>query len=73
MIARLYELHHEKKNDFFICKYESEDQLGYNRAADQCLCFCYIDCTILLHVLRKSDISSLWPSVVVQLRLCRTV
>ena len=42
-----------------------------NSAADQCLCFQYIDSTIPL--LPKSKISSLWPSsVAVQPALCRT-
>ena len=38
------------------------DQLPRNPAADQRLCFYIIDSTMLLHVLPKSEISSLWSS-----------
>ena len=46
-----------RKPAFCICKNKDADQLGSNRTADQCLCFCYIDCTILL--LPKYEIPSL--------------
>ena len=38
---------------FALCKNKDADQLHANLAADQCLCFCYIDSTILL--LPKSE------------------
>ena len=63
--------HHHGKACFFICESKGADQLRSNSTADQCLCFRYIDSTIPL--LRKSEISSLWPSsVAVQPSLCRT-
>ena len=43
-------------------KNKGADQLHGSRAADQHLCFCYIDSTIPL--LPKFEISSLWPSSV---------
>ena len=46
-----------RKPDFCICKNKGADQLWGNRAADQRICFGYIDCTIPL--LPKSEISSL--------------
>ena len=47
------------------------DQLCGHRTADQPFYFCYIDSTISLHVLPKSEISSLKPSSVpVQPSLC---
>ena len=53
-----------------ICENKAADQLHSNCAADQRLCFRYIDSTIPL--LSKSEISSLKPStVVVQPGLCR--
>ena len=45
------------KPAFPYAKTKSADQLRDNRAADQCLCFCYIDSTI--PILPKSEISSL--------------
>ena len=42
---------------FCICENKGVDQLGDNRAADQCLCFRYIDSTISL--LLKSETSSM--------------
>ena len=51
-----------EKTYFFICGNKSADQLCGYRAADQCICFCYIDSTIPL--LPKSEISSLKPSSV---------
>ena len=36
-------------------------QLGGNRAADQSLCFCYIDSTSNIPLLSKSEILSLLP------------
>ena len=48
------------------------DQLQGNRAADQCLCFRYIDRTMPL--LPNPEISSLLPSsMAVQPSLCRTL
>ena len=41
---------------------------GFNRAADQRLCFRYIDCTISL--LPKSEISSIYPSSVTHNPIC---
>ena len=57
---------------FWICENKDADQLhGVHAAADQCLCFHYIDSTIPL--LPKSQISSLWPSTVTpQPSLCGT-
>ena len=46
-----------RKSDFHICENKGADQLCSNCAADQRLCFRYIDGTILL--LPKSEISSL--------------
>ena len=40
-----------------ICENKGADQLQGNRTADECLCFHYIDITILL--LSKSEILSL--------------
>ena len=45
------------KPAFCICKNKGADQLRDNRAADQHLCFLFIDSAILL--LPESDISSL--------------
>ena len=41
------ELRHEKTY-FFICENKGTDQLHGYHAADQRLCFCYIDATITL-------------------------
>ena len=51
-----------RKPAFPISKNKGPDQLRGNRAADQRLCFRYIDSTIPL--LPKSEISRLWPSSV---------
>ena len=60
-----------RKPTFCICENKDADQLRGNREADQRLCFRYIDSAIPL--LRKSEISSLWPSsVAVQPGSCRT-
>ena len=60
-----------RKPTFCICENKDADQLRGNREADQCLCFRYIDSTILL--LSKSGILSLWQnSVAVQPGLCQT-
>ena len=60
-----------RKLAFCICENKAADQLHSNCAADQCLCFRYIDSTI--PVLPKSEVSSLKPSsVVVQPGLCPT-
>ena len=54
-----------------MCENKAADQLRSNCAADQRLCFRYMDSTIPL--LPKSEISSLKPSLVaVQPGLCRT-
>ena len=59
-------------SSYCICENKDEDdKLRGNRAADQHLCFCYIDSTILL--LSKSEISNRKPSSEdVQLGLCQT-
>ena len=49
-----------RKPAFCICENKDADKLRGNHAADQRLCFCYIDSTILL--LSKSEISSLKQS-----------
>ena len=60
-----------RKPTICICENKDADQLHGNHKADQHLCFCYMDSTLLL--LLKSEISSFWPaSVLVQLGLCRT-
>ena len=61
---------HRGKTCFLhICKNKGTDQLHCNCAADQRLCFRYIDNTLSL--LPKSEISSLFPSsVAVQPGLC---
>ena len=48
-----------KNPAFCICKNKGADQLRRNLAADQHLCFRYIDTAICLHVLPLSEISSL--------------
>ena len=59
------------KPTFCICKNKGADQLRYNRAADQRLCFRCKDSTIPL--LSKSKISGIYPSsVAVQPGLCWT-
>ena len=50
------------KPAFCICKNKGADQLRDNHAADQHLCFRFIDSAILL--LPKSYISSLYPFIV---------
>ena len=60
-----------RKQVYHICKTKDTDQLRSNCAADQHLCFIYMDRAILL--LTKSETSSLWPATVtVQPGLCRT-
>ena len=60
-----------EKPAFCICEKKDADQLRSNCAADQRLCFRYIDGTVPL--LSKSEISSLKASsVAVQLGLCGT-
>ena len=49
-----------RKPAFCICENKDADQLRGNREADQRLRFRYTDSTI--HLLLKSEISSLWPS-----------
>ena len=49
--------HVMRKPAFCICENKDADQLRGNQEADQRLCFCYMDSTILL--LPKSEISSL--------------
>ena len=66
----LHEPRHEK-TCFLHCENKGADQLRSNCAADQHLCFRYIDNTIPL--LPISEISSLWPSsVIVQPAWCQT-
>ena len=61
-----------RKPAFRICENKDADQLRSNCAADQRLCFHYIDSTIPL--LPKSETSSFYPSsVVVQLGMCQTL
>ena len=60
-----------RKPAFCICQNKGADQLLCNCAADQRLCFHYIDRTI--PSLPKSEISSMKPSsVAVQPALCQT-
>ena len=60
-----------KKPAFCICENKDADQLRSNCAADQRICFRYVDSTIPL--LPKSEISTLYPSsVAVQPGLSRT-
>ena len=60
-----------RKPAICICENKAADQLHSYCAADQCLCFRYIDGTIPL--LSKSEISSLYSSsVAVQPGLCQT-
>ena len=60
-----------RKPAFRICENEGADRLGGDREADQSLCFRYTDSTI--HLLPKSEISSLYPSSMAsQLDLCGT-
>ena len=59
-----------RKHNFCMYENKGADQLHHNRAADQHICFHYIDSTIPL--LHKSEISTLMPSsVVAQPALCR--
>ena len=60
-----------RKPAFCICENKDADQLRGNREADQRLCFRYTDSAI--HLLSKSEISSLGPSsATVQPGLCGT-
>ena len=60
-----------RKPTFGICGNKGADQLHSNCAADQCLCFCYIDSTNpLLHKFKISSLQS--SSVAVQPDLCQT-
>ena len=61
--VRTYEPRYEK-TDFLHMRKKDADQLRSNCAADQRLCFRYMDSTIPL--LSKSEISSLQPSSVVK-------
>ena len=47
-----------------ICENKAADQLRYNCAADQRLCFCYIHVANTIPLLLKSEISSLYTSSV---------
>ena len=51
-----------RKPAFCICDNKAANQLQVNQAVDQRLCFRYIDSTVPLPVLAKSEISShlLW-------------
>ena len=55
LILSTYESHHEETCILHICKNKDTDQLRSDCAADQCLCFRYIDSTIPL--LSKSEFS----------------
>ena len=70
MMVRYNHMSHVmRKTAFCICENKNADQLCGYREADQRLCFRYSDSTI--HLLPKSEISSLYPSsVVVQPGLC---
>ena len=60
----------KRKPAFCICENKDADQLCWNPAAYQYLCFCYIDSTIPLLL---SEISNLYlSSVAVQSGLCQT-
>ena len=60
-----------RKPDFCLGKNKGADQLHSNCEADQCLCFCYMDNTIPLHL--KSEISSFYPfPLAAQSGLCQT-
>ena len=60
-----------RKPAFCICKNNDADQLRGHQEADHRLCFRNTDSKI--HLLPKSEISSLWPtSVAVQPDLCQT-
>ena len=48
---------HHERSFFCICENKGADQMHGNRAAEQCLCFQYIDSTISL--LHQSEISSI--------------
>ena len=66
-----YHMSRDVRKHVCICENKDADQLRGNREADQRLCFRYTDSTIPL--LPKSEISSLWPSLVTaQSGLCRT-
>ena len=60
-LANSWKIYHSvmRKQAFCICEHKAADQLCGNCAADQRLCFRYIDSKIPL--LPKSEISSHWP------------
>ena len=61
-----------RKPAFRICENKSGDQLRGNRAADQGLCFCYVNSTIpLLPLSRISSLSPKPSSVALQHGLCQ--
>ena len=57
-----------RKPDFCICENKDADQLRGNHEADQRLCFCYTDSTILL--LPKYEITSLYSCFVTVQPVC---
>ena len=66
------EPHHEKNMLFAIGKNKGTDQLHSNRAADQYLCFCYIDSRFLYFLNPKFQASNhpLWLHSPVCVRPC---
>ena len=68
-IVNLYEPRCEKTGFLHICENKDADQLHGDREADECLCFRYTDSTIPL--LPKTEISSLYASVIAQPHFCR--
>ena len=69
-MSLLYKQRHEKTYILHKCKNKGADQLHGILAPDQRTCFRYINSTI--HLLPKSEISSLLPSnVAVQSGLCQ--
>ena len=51
-----------RKPAFCICEIKGAGQLHGSQAADQHLCFCYIDSKTPLLPIHVYEISSLWPS-----------
>ena len=59
-----------RKPAFFICENKGTDQLPDNCPADQRLSFRYMDITTTITLLRKSEISSIYPSFVPYSLVC---
>ena len=51
MITEIFQHRHEKACFLHICKNKGADQLCGNCAADQCLCFCYIESTLFINAI----------------------